>query len=136
MAGPIEQSLVGVTDRKEIARLRAQGILAAFQALPAGQRAAFVYDGLQVTVLAAPVVLRDRSGNIVGLQVRARARDANGQLPFTDGLHRVVNPPAKVPDGGIDAEGLPTFVEDPITALKRWLVNSIRVEARMAGWVG
>lgn len=144
MAGPIEQSLIGVTDRKEVARLRAQGILAAFQALPAGQRASFTFDGLRVTITAMPTLIRDRQDNIVGFQITARATQGGIPLPLVDGVHRVINPPTKVPDGTTSPVTLrngtvvqrANYVEDPVTALKLWLVESIRIEARAAGWGG
>lgn len=144
MAGPIEQSLVGVTDRKEIARLRAQGILAAFQALPAGQRASFTFDGLRVTLTSAPTLIRDRQDHVIGFQLTARATQGGAPLPFLDAVHRVINPPTKVPDGTTRAatqeDGsvvqMPNYVEDPVQAMKLWLVDSIRTEARAAGWGG
>jgi hypothetical protein len=98
---------------------------------------------MTVTFLATPRLLRDRLNRVIGLEVIARGRVGGVFLPRTDSTHRVINPPTSVPDGtfttqvinGVDTQ-VENLVEDPITALKIWLVESIRVEARAAGWGG
>lgn len=141
--GAIQDALAGITDSKEISRIRAQGILDAFQALPAGQRASFTFDGMTVTFTAVPKLLRDKQNRVVGMEVQARGRVGGVFLPRSDGIHRVINPPTKIPAGTFTTQvidGVATqvenFIEDPITAMKIWLVGSLRIEARAAGWQG
>lgn len=141
--GAIRDALAGITDLKEVSRIRAQGILDSFQALPAGQRASFTYDGMTVTFLAVPKLIRDRQNRVIGLEVIARGRVGGVFLPRSDSTHRVINPPTSIPDGtfttqvidGVSTQ-VPNYVEDPIQAMKIWLVESLRVEARAAGWGG
>ena len=147
LPGPIELSLAGALDDRERARRKALAHRDAFDALSSAERTAFAFDGLQVQILEAPTLLRDGAGVVVGLRLRARARDATGPLPGGDGYHEVVNPPIKVPDGtahietrtshGVTQEiEAPNYRENAVAALKTWLVASLRIDARQHGWLG
>lgn len=144
--GVIELALAGLAPKQRM-RVKALALREAFAALPEGQRVMFTQDGITVEILDPPDVHRDREGNIVGLRVRVRAREAGGGpvLPLTDGVHQVVNPPVKVPNGTVHLEADPqsgaeieidNYEERPVTALKDWLVASVKHEARQNGWPG
>jgi hypothetical protein len=140
----IRDELVGL-NTKQRARHKALAVKQLFENLSTSERASFVWAGLTVQVLAGPDVVVDRDANVVGLRVRARAQDANGILPPGADVHRVVNLPIMVPDGttttvndpitGAPREQ-PNMVERPIEALKIWLTESIKVNARANGWAG
>lgn len=123
---------------------KANALRTLFNALPEGERLAFVEAGIQVEVLNGPDVVRNRLNNVVGLRVTARGRDANGLLPPGRDVHRVINPPIMMPDGTTttvvdpltgESKEVPNYAEQPLAAFKAWLAESIKVAARAQGWV-
>lgn len=150
-AGAITSALAAIPMDDERTRMgvKAQAHLDAMASLTGGGGFKFQRDGITIATGLAPAEVRDRVGNLVGVEVRCVAIDAEGNLlPATDGIHRVVNPPTMVADGTAHEEEMtlpngkttkvlmPNFVEDPVAALQDWLFGSVVHVARQLGWKG
>lgn len=125
--GPIETSLAGRT-RLQRMLLRAQ----AHQNLPMAG-AQFVLDGIQIQLTGDMRPFADGRG----IELDLRARDANGELPV-DNPYRFLNPPVKVGNGTWrvlpDSTEVENTEENPREALKRIIVDAVKLRARQLGW--
>ena len=52
----------------------------------------------------------------------------------TDNPYVFVNPPLKVPDGGTDAGGSPTFSRSDLAAAQQIVYDAVTAAARRLGW--
>lgn len=146
--GAIELDALAAPTTRERTRRLMQAHADAFAALPAGQRASFTMNGVQIQIVSAPSLLRDESGAVIGIRMQARAQGANGPLPQGDGWHHAHGLPIKVHDGSfhraaiLGGDGsstqadIPNYVENPVAMLKLWLYNSVVATARTYGWIG
>ena len=61
------------------------------------------------------------------LEMRVRLRRNGVNVPIDPHL-RFVNPPFRVPDGGVDGDGNPTYAENPAAALRQMVLDALAVQ--------